>query len=66
MLVAARLRHIASTKWGKRRHMVMDPAAQPCKAGGRGMKDILPGLRPVRPRDGFAAAREDSMGKDLR
>jgi putative transposase len=24
MLVAARLRHIASTKWGKRRYLVME------------------------------------------
>jgi hypothetical protein len=24
MLVAARLRHIAATKWGKRRYLVMD------------------------------------------
>jgi putative transposase len=31
MLVAARLRHIASTKWGKRRYMVMDPLLNPAK-----------------------------------
>src|SRR5215470_1839214 len=31
MLVAARLRHIASTKWGKRRYMVMDPLLNPEK-----------------------------------
>jgi putative transposase len=31
MLAAARLRHIASTKWGKRRYMVMDPLLNPAK-----------------------------------
>jgi putative transposase len=31
MLVAARLRHIASTKWGRRRYMVMDPLLNPAK-----------------------------------
>jgi putative transposase len=31
MLVAARLRHIASTKWGKRRYLVMDPLLNPEK-----------------------------------
>ena len=31
MLVAARLRHIASTKWGKRRYLVMDPMLNPDK-----------------------------------
>ena len=31
MLVAARLRHIASTKWGKRRYLVMDPLLNPAK-----------------------------------
>lgn len=31
MLVAARLRHIASTKWGKRRYMVMEPLLNPAK-----------------------------------
>jgi hypothetical protein len=30
-LVAARLRHIASTKWAKRRYMVMDPLLNPAK-----------------------------------
>ena len=31
MLVAARLRHVASTKWGKRRYLVMDPLLNPEK-----------------------------------
>ena len=31
MLVAARLRHIASTKWGKRRYMLMEPLLNPAK-----------------------------------
>jgi len=31
MLVAARLRHIASTKWGKRRYLVMEPLLNPVK-----------------------------------
>jgi transposase-like protein len=31
MLVAARLRHIASTRWGKRRYFVMDPLLNPAK-----------------------------------
>jgi putative transposase len=31
MLAAARLRHIASTKWGKRRYMLMDPLLNPAK-----------------------------------
>jgi putative transposase len=31
MLVAARLRHIASTKWGKRRNLVMDALLNPAK-----------------------------------
>ena len=31
MLVAARLRHIASTKWGKRRYLVMDLLLNPEK-----------------------------------
>ncbi len=31
MLVAARLRHIASTKWGKRRYLVMDHLLNPAK-----------------------------------
>jgi hypothetical protein len=31
MLVAARLRHIASTTCGKRRYMVMDPLLNPAK-----------------------------------
>ena len=31
MLAAARLRHIASTKWGKRRYMRMDPLLNPAK-----------------------------------
>src|SRR5437660_6245163 len=31
VLVAARLRHIASTKWGKRRYLVMDPLLNPGK-----------------------------------
>jgi transposase-like protein len=31
MLVAARLRHIASTRWGKRRYMIMDPLLNPDK-----------------------------------
>jgi len=31
MLVAARLRHIASTKWGKRRYLVMEPLLNPAK-----------------------------------
>lgn len=31
MLVAARLRHIASTKWGKRRYLVMDTLLNPAK-----------------------------------
>ncbi|HEX7115687.1 MAG TPA: IS256 family transposase [Steroidobacter sp.] len=31
MLVAARLRHIASTRWGKRRYLVMDPLLNPAK-----------------------------------
>jgi transposase-like protein len=31
MLAAARLRHIASTKWGKRRYMIMDPLLNPAK-----------------------------------
>lgn len=31
MLVAARLRHIASTKWGKRRYLVMDALLNPAK-----------------------------------
>jgi putative transposase len=31
MLVAARLRHIASTKWGKRRYMVMELLLNPAK-----------------------------------
>jgi hypothetical protein len=29
MLVAARLRHIASTKWGRRRYLVMDTPLNP-------------------------------------
>jgi transposase-like protein len=31
MLAAARLRHIATTKWGKRRYLVMDPLLNPAK-----------------------------------
>ena len=31
MLVAARLRHIASTKWGKRRYLVMEKLLNPAK-----------------------------------
>jgi len=31
MPVAARLRHIASTKWGKRRYRVMDPLLNPAE-----------------------------------
>jgi putative transposase len=31
MLAAARLRHIASTKWGKRRYMLMDLLLNPAK-----------------------------------
>jgi transposase-like protein len=31
MLVAARLRHIASSKWGKRRYMLMEPLLNPAK-----------------------------------
>ena len=31
MLVAARLRHIASTKWGKRRYLVMEHLLNPAK-----------------------------------
>jgi transposase-like protein len=31
MLVAARLRHIATTQWGKRRYMVMDALLNPAK-----------------------------------
>ena len=31
MLTAARLRHIASTKWGKRRYLVMDALLNPVK-----------------------------------
>jgi len=31
MLAAARLRHIAATKWGKRRYLVMDPLLNPAK-----------------------------------
>ncbi|MBX5463436.1 MAG: transposase [Steroidobacteraceae bacterium] len=31
MLVAARLRHIASTRWGKRRYLVMDALLNPAK-----------------------------------
>jgi hypothetical protein len=31
MLVAARLRHIASTKWGKRRYMQMESLLNPAK-----------------------------------
>lgn len=31
MLVAARLRPIASTQWGKRRYLVMDPLLNPAK-----------------------------------
>lgn len=31
MLAAARLRHIASTKWGTRRYLVMDPLVNPAK-----------------------------------
>jgi len=31
MLVAARLRHIASTKWGKRRYMLLEPLLNPAK-----------------------------------
>ena len=60
MLVTARLRHIAATKRGKRRYMLMEPLLNRRKAGGRGMK-YLPGLRRVEPRCGFAAAQEDSM-----
>lgn len=38
MLTAARLRHIASTKWGKRRYLSMDALLNPGKAGGRSLK----------------------------
>ncbi len=31
MLVAARLRHVAATKWGKRRYLVMDALLNPAK-----------------------------------
>ena len=31
MLVAARLRHIASTKWGKRRYLAMELLLNPAK-----------------------------------
>ena len=31
MLVAARLRHIAATKWGKRRYLVMEALINPAK-----------------------------------
>jgi hypothetical protein len=31
MLTAARLRHIASTKWGKRRYLSMDALLNPAK-----------------------------------
>jgi hypothetical protein len=49
MLVAARLRHIASSKWGKRRYMQMEPLLNSSKAGGGGVsRKLLPGLRPVR------------------
>ena len=50
MLVAARLRHIASTKWGKRRYMVMDLLLNPAKQEDAA---LLPGLQPVRPPRGF-------------
>jgi hypothetical protein len=30
-LVAARLRHIASTKWGKRRYLLMEKLLNPAK-----------------------------------
>jgi hypothetical protein len=38
MLVAARLRHIASAKWGKRRYLVMETLTQPCETGGSALK----------------------------
>lgn len=34
MLVAARLRHIAGTKWGTRRYLDMDRLDEPQEAGG--------------------------------
>jgi len=34
MLVAARLRHIASTRWGKRRDFVMETLLNPAKQEG--------------------------------
>jgi hypothetical protein len=34
MLTAARLRHIASTKWGKRRYLVMELLLNPAKQEG--------------------------------
>jgi hypothetical protein len=33
-LVAARLRHIASTKWGKRRYLAMETLPHPLPEGG--------------------------------
>src|SRR5947209_17839329 len=49
MLVAARLRHIASTRWGKRRYLVMDTLLNPAKQRQQHEgTELLPGLRPLR------------------
>jgi Transposase, Mutator family len=43
MLSAARPRHIASTKWGKQRYMLMEPLLNPAEAGGSSLE---PGPNP--------------------
>src|SRR5579864_3102033 len=49
--LAARLRHIASTKWGKWRYKVMDPLLNPAmQESQRHDESLLPGLRPGRRR----------------
>jgi hypothetical protein len=48
MLVAARLRHISWTKWGKRRYLVMETLLNAANQEGSGVnRTFLPALRPV-------------------
>jgi len=60
MLAAARLRHIASTKCGKRRYMIMDPLLNPAKQeeAAAWAPELLPGLPPARLHCGFTVDEE--------
>jgi len=57
MLVAARLRHIASTKWGKRRNLIMEHLLNPANQEEAAAWELLPGLRPGRRRCYFPRQR---------